>query len=90
MIIYYCIRWGLGLDKVKLILDRTNIDPDLMGAYGRTPLMMACSMEGEDLELIEFLLDQGIDANRYDANRNTAFYYAVKSGRSKVIKFETI
>jgi hypothetical protein len=50
MIIYYCIRWGLGLDKVKLILDRTNIDPDLMGAYGRTPLMMACSMEGEDLE----------------------------------------
>ena len=49
--------------------------------------MMACSMDKEDLELIEFLLDQGIDVNRRDADGLTAFCYAVRNGRSKVIKF---
>jgi ankyrin repeat protein len=77
----------LGLDKVKLILDRTNVDSDIVGFDGRTALMMACSMEKEDLELIEFLLDQGIHVNRRDADGLTAFCYAVRDGRSKVIKF---
>ena len=77
----------LGLDKVKLILDRTNVDPDIVGFDGYTALMMACSMDKEDLELIEFLLDQGIDVNRRDADGMTALCYAICYGRSKVIKF---
>jgi ankyrin repeat protein len=77
----------LGLDKVKLILDRTNADPNIVGFDGRTALMMACSMDKEDLELIEFLLDQGIDVNRRDADGMTALCYAIRDDRSKVIKF---
>jgi ankyrin repeat protein len=77
---------GLGLDKVKLILDRSNVDPNIVSPMGRTALMMACSMEKGDLDLIEFFLDQGIDINRQDANGMTAFCWAVNSGCSKVVK----
>ena len=78
---------GLGLDKVKLILDRTNVDPNFVGFYGLTALMMACSVDKEDLDLIEFLLDQGIDVNQRDHDGMTSFCHAVHNGRSKVVKF---
>jgi ankyrin repeat protein len=78
---------GLGLDKVKLILDRTNVDPNFVGVHGLTALMMACSVDKEDLDLIEFLLDQGIDVNRQDHDGMTPFCHAVHNGRSKVVKF---
>jgi ankyrin repeat protein len=77
----------LGLDKVKLLLDR-NVDPDLVGAHGTTAFMIACSLDDkQDLDLIEFLLDQGIDGNRQDAFGRTAFHHAVISGCSKVVEF---
>jgi ankyrin repeat protein len=82
VIMYYSM--GLGLDKVKLILNRSNVDPDFVGANGYTALMKACFME--DLDLIEFLLDQGIDVNRRNANGKTAFCHAVYHCNSKVIK----
>lgn len=77
----------LGLDKVKLILDRTNVYLDFVGVYGRTALMMASCKDKEDLDLIEFLSDQGIDVNRQDDYGLTALCYAVRSCLSKVIKF---
>ena len=79
---------GLGLDKVKLILNRSNVDPDFAGDNGYTALMTACFMNEfkEDLDTIEFLLDQGIDVNRRDANGTTAFCHAVRSCHPKVIK----
>ena len=84
-VLLYSMR--LGLDKVKLILDRTNVDPDFVGVEGGTALMNACSADEEALDLIEFLLDQGVDANRQDAEGLTAFCYAVIYDRYKVIKF---
>ena len=77
---------GLGLDKVKLILDRSNVDPNIVSPTGRTAIMIACSMEKGDLDLIEFFLHQGIDINRQDAGGRTAFCWAVNSGCSKVVK----
>ena len=87
-VLFYLIRAGLGLDKVKLLLDR-NVDPDFLGAQGRTAFMIACSMPNkQDLDLIEFLLDQGIDGNRQDAFfGETAFHCAVTRGCSKVLEF---
>ena len=69
---------NLGLDKVKLILDRTNVDPNLAGSHGQTVLINACFSPKNDADLIEFLLDhEGIDVNRQDHNGMTAFGYAV-------------
>ena len=83
---------GLGFDKVKLILDRTDIDPDFVGFDGHTALMLACSSimaysmdEEENLKLIEFLLNQNIDVNRRDNHGLTAFCYAAVRCNSKVI-----
>jgi ankyrin repeat protein len=70
-----------------VILDRTNVDPDFVGAGGRTALIKACATDKEDLELIEFLLDQGVDVYRRDHKGKTAFVHAIRRCRSKVIKF---
>jgi ankyrin repeat protein len=80
---------GLGLDKVKLILNRSNVDPDFVGANGYTALITTCLINNfkKDLDLIEFLLDQGIDVNRRDAiDGTTAFCHAVDHCHPKVIK----
>jgi uncharacterized protein len=87
-LLLYAAWFGLGLDKVKLILDRTNVNPDFVGTGGHTAFIIACRTEHENLELIEFLVEQGINVNRQGgASMLTGFCYAVFHGRFKIIKF---
>jgi Ankyrin repeats (3 copies) len=78
----YLIESGLGFDKMKAILDHTNIDFDFVGIDGRTALIAACYMDKEE---IEFLLDQSIDINQRVNTDMTTFDWAVRFCRSKVI-----
>ena len=87
-LLLYAAWFGLGLDKVKLILDRPNVNPDFVGAHGRSAFILACWAEHENLELIEFLVDRGININRRaDVSMLTGFCRAISLGHSKVIKF---
>ena len=87
-LLLYAAWFRLGLDKVKLILDRTNVNPDFVGTDGHTAFIIACRTEDENIELIEFLVEQGINVNRQaGTSMLTGFCYAVLYGHSKVIKF---
>jgi ankyrin repeat protein len=87
-LLLYAAWFGLGLDKVKLILDRTNVNPDIVGAHGRSAFILACRAEHENLELIEFLVDRGINVNRRaGVSMLTGLCEAIFYGYSKVIKF---
>ena len=87
-LLLYAAWFGLDLDKVKLILDRTNVNPDFVGAHGRSAFILACRAEHENLEVIEFLVDRGININRQaGVSMLTGLCEAIFYGNSKVIKF---
>ncbi|KAN0077919.1 Ankyrin repeat-containing domain protein [Elaphomyces granulatus] len=65
----------LGRDIVKSLLDRSNVNLNFVGGIsGCTALMFATY--SDDVDVMEFLLDQGIDVNAQDSRGMTALGHA--------------
>lgn len=75
---------------MKSLLDRSNVDLNFAGGYcRRTALMQA--IYAKDLDVIKFLLDQGIDVNAQDSWGMTALGHTTGFGSSiEVVKVPSI
>lgn len=70
----------------KMLVDR-HCDINQRGTWMKqSPLAAATSRYGEDLEMIDFLLNHGADPNCFDAVDHTALSYAVDQGKLETVK----
>ena len=70
---------------VKLLLSRTNINPDKPGEDGRTPLLLASS-NGQDGAVKMLLERDDVNPNYADENSHTPLLLAACNGREGVVK----
>ena len=86
---YYAVksRNSKVLEKllVNLIKNKKNLDTRYR--TGKTALHYACKYGLESI--VKELLDQGVDVDMIDDNRNIALYYAVKNNHTAVVQLYT-
>lgn len=71
----------LGLDAVKLMVNKNNIA--IRDSLGRTPLHIAV-IKNANMEIINYLLDEGAELNTRDKDGNTSLHAAVKNNSKEV------
>ena len=73
-----------GIDSLEFLVTKYNVEPILCDQEGRTPLHIAAL--NYDMELIEYLLDLGMDINHEDAKGWSAIHYAASRGTADSLK----
>mgnify|MGYP001608071298 CR=1 FL=1 len=68
--------------QVKLLVQKHGVNVDSQDKFGRTPMMLACLMENQDLgrKLVKFFLKSGSFINIKDNMGRTALSYACMKG----------
>ncbi len=76
-----------NINKVKKLLEKETIDPNLHDKYGDTALLWACC-SGRN-EIVKLLLNYEkviVNPNLQDSYGNTALIYAVRNGHNGTVK----
>ena len=81
--IYVAARQG-DLEAVRSFIERGAWSPQRPDGTGLTPL--TCAVEGENVEIIRLMVENGADVNQIDARLRTPLQVAEKSGNSEVIE----
>lgn len=69
--IHYAAMYG-SCEAVKLLV-KHGASVDVAGSYGRTPLIYAAA-DGKSVELVDFLLQSGADANAVTEGKDNALF----------------
>ena len=67
-----------------LISGETPVNLESKGRDGQSPLMVACRQE--NLALVKWLLQKGVDVNQRDDQRRTALHFAVRSKNIPIVR----
>lgn len=73
--------------QVRLLVDRHGVSIDTKDVHGRTPLMLSCIIDNDELgyRMAHIFLRAGAYLNLRDSMGRTALTYACMNGRESVV-----
>lgn len=74
-IIKLLLEYGLDVNTVFLVDDYAS------------NLLIYCSSSDENLDIVKFLVEKGVDIGLMDQEGHDALYYAITTGSSEIVKF---